>query len=72
MVFNDRVKELRISHKLTQVQVAAGIGLTDRNYQRYETDGPVPNYKMLLALADFYNVSVDYLMGRTDKKEVNS
>ena len=41
------------------------------NYHRLESDGPKTHYDTLLKIADYYNVSVDWLMGRTDKREVN-
>ena len=42
-----------------------------RTYAYYESGGRMLPPQVLCALADFYNVSVDYLLGRTDKKEVN-
>ena len=42
-----------------------------RSYQRLEVDGQKTLYGTLLKIADFYDVSVDWLMGRTDKREVN-
>ena len=71
MIFNERIRNLRAAHHLTQKTVANEIKMAERNYQRLEVDGSTPNIKNLAALADLYNVSVDYLMGRTDKKEVN-
>ena len=42
-----------------------------RNYQRLEADGNTPNYVNLIKIADIFNVSLDYLTGRTDQREVN-
>lgn len=42
-----------------------------RSYQRLEMDGRKTHYDTLIQIADFYDVSVDWLMGRTDKREVN-
>ena len=42
-----------------------------RNYQRLEAKDNTPNFANLLQIADYYDVSVDWLMGRTDKREVN-
>ena len=69
MIFNDRVKALRIEKKLTQTQVAEASGMILRSYQRLEKDAK-PHYESLMNLAEFFDVSVDYLMGRTDKREV--
>jgi len=67
----DRLKELRKAHRATQKTVAAAIGTTERQYQDYEYGKNKPGCDILIALADFFNVSIDYLVGRTDKQEVN-
>lgn len=71
MVFNERLKILRAGKGLTQEEAAGTLDFNYRHYQRLEADGHLPNYKSLLQIADFYEVSVDWLMGRTDKREVN-
>ena len=72
MIFNDRLRALRQERGETQAQVAAAIGTAIRNYQRLEiADGATPSYKNLLALAEHFQVSLDYLVGRTDKREIN-
>lgn len=50
----------------TQRQVADGIGIAEQAYQRYEYGRTVPSALALIALADFFNVSLDYLVGRSD------
>lgn len=67
----ERLRELRSEKKLTQVQVAELLGIEKRNYQRLELLDMIPPAKHLVTLADFYNVSVDYILCRTDKREVN-
>ena len=52
-------------------QVAKMLGIEGRTYQRLEITEVLPPARHLVALADFYNVSVDYILGRTDKKEIN-
>ena len=71
MIFNDRLKLLREEQNLTQVKAAEGIGVPPRSYQRLEMDGNKTHYDTLLKIADYYGVSVDWLMGRTDRREVN-
>ena len=71
MIFNDRIKALRKERGMTQGQTAQALSITLRNYQRIEADGNTPNYINLVRLADFFDVSMDYLAGRTDKREVN-
>lgn len=69
--FGEHLKEMRISFNYTQKQVASNIGITERNYQRYEANDQRPSFDILICLADFYNVSLDYLVGRTDNPEIN-
>ncbi len=71
MIFNDRLKILRIEKGLTQEEAAGTLEFNYRHYQRLEADGHLPNYKSLLQIANFFEVSVDWLMGRTDNREVN-
>ena len=66
----ERLKLLRKEHGYTQKEAAEGAGIIEQLYQKYEY-GNKPAYDNLLALADFFNCSVDYLMGRTDNPEVN-
>lgn len=68
MSFPERLKELRASRGLTQKEVADGVSMAHMAYQKYEYGTREPAYKYLIALADFYNVSLDYLTGRTDKR----
>lgn len=70
MIFNERIKKLRKERQLTQTQVAEQCGMVVRAYQRLEADAK-PHYTSLLNLAVFFDVSVDYLMGRTDDREVH-
>ena len=71
MIFNERLKELRAEKGLTQVQAAEAISIAYRNYQRLEADGNLPNFSNFVAIADLFEVSLDYLAGRTDVREVN-
>lgn len=65
MSFAERLRELRSSRKLTQKDVYTAIGVSPIVYQRYEY-GHSPAYQQLIALADYFDVSLDYLVGRSD------
>ena len=69
--FSDRVRELRKEKGLKQRELADICGLTLRGYQQYEYAVGFPDVPKLVILADYFDVSLDYLMGRTDKREVN-
>ena len=66
MTFADRLRELRAARGLTQKDVYTAIGVSPIVYQRYEY-GRSPARDKLLALADYFQVSLDYLVGRTDE-----
>ena len=67
-LFAERLKELRKEKKVTQVQMAAFLEMTCRNYQRYEAGAAEPNLDSLIKIADYFGVSLDYLLGRSDEK----
>lgn len=67
-VFGQRLKELRQEKRLKQKEMADFLGCTDRNYQKMEYgDINVPALT-LMKLADFFDVSLDYLVGRTEQR----
>ena len=69
VMFADRIRILRSERNLTQAEVAREVELSPRGYQDLEL-GRKPKYDTLLRLADFFDVSVDWLMGRTQRREV--
>ena len=66
-VFSERLVELRDSRNLSQKEVAKEFGVVVRAYQRYEYGEREPQLSVLIRMADFYNISLDYLAGRTDE-----
>ena len=70
MELKQRIKKLRKEQKESQEAVARAIGITLRNYQRYEMGEGVPSYASLCALADHFQVNLDYLAGRTDVRDM--
>lgn len=64
------MKELRKFKKLTQTDVANGVGITFQTYSSYETDNTKPTPEMLCKLADFFGVTVDELLGRSTTPEM--
>lgn len=71
MIFNERLRALRKERGLTQAQAAQELSIAYRNYQRLEADGNTPNFSNLVQIAQLFDVSMDYLAGRTDVREVN-
>ena len=66
------LKILREEKKLNQADVAAFLGVSQQAYQRYENGSSEPNADGFIKLADYYNVSVDFLFGRTSIREMNT
>lgn len=64
-MFAKRLRELRKEFKLTQKQLSDIIGISDRTIGYYETGDRFPNEDILKKFADYFDVSVDYLLGRT-------
>lgn len=66
--FSQRLKKLRADKHLTQAQVAKRVGVTASMVSSYETDIRLPSYEVMMRLADLFGVSVDYLLGREEKR----
>lgn len=61
-----RLKELRKARGLSQVELAADLNISQNSISRYENGLREADYKTLIAFADYFHVSVDYLLERTD------
>jgi len=68
-IFAERLRALREGMKLSQAQIAAGVGTTQSSINRYENQVGLPPHKTLLWYADYFDVSLDYIYGRTDKPQ---
>ena len=64
-----RLQELRKEKGISQAAAGIDFGISRAAVAGYETKGREPDIKMLIRLADYYNVTIDYLVGRTDKRE---
>lgn len=69
--FQTRLRELRTDKNVMAKTMAENLGISYRNYQRYEKGEMDTPSSKLLSLANFFNVSLDYLVGRTDNPEIN-
>ena len=67
----NRLKELRFYKEKTQLQVQMETGIEQALLSKYENGVRVPPTETLIILADYYDVSMDYIMGRTDNPKVN-
>lgn len=65
-VFSERLLQLRKDKGLSQIALAKEIDVSTRVYQTYEYGSSEPGMSRLVRIADFFDVSLDYLTGRTD------
>ena len=67
--FGERLQTLRKDKNHTQAQIAVLFDITERAYRRYENGQSTPHYETLTKIADYFEVSLDYLTGRSDNPE---
>ena len=70
MKLTDSLKRFRKEFNLTQRAVADSAGMRQSAYSRYEQGIREPAYRQLRSIADAFNISIDYLVGRTDNPRV--
>ena len=66
-----RLRELRKNKKMSQVRLAIELNMTQNSISRYETGERQADYATLIKFADYFDVSVDYLLERTDNPKIN-
>lgn len=71
MCMQNNLRKLRKERKLTQLSLQMKTGIEQALISKYETGERIPPTETLVILADFYNVSIDYILGRTDNPEIN-
>ncbi len=69
MLFGNRISSLRMARGLTQEEMATAVGITRASLSHYEKNRRSPDYDTLNKFANFFQVTVDYLMGRTKDAE---
>ena len=65
------MKELRQKRKISQVKLAMDLSMNQNSISRYENGTREGDYKTLIQFADYFDVSIDYLLERTDNPKVN-
>ena len=69
MIF--RLKQLRKQKNISQLKLAMDLNLNQNSVSRYETGEREADYATLIAFANYFNVSIDYLLERTDNPKMN-
>jgi len=67
-IFSERLEKLRIDKNISQVVAAKDLEIGIRAYQYYENDEREPRMSVLVRMADYFDVSLDYLTGRTEQE----
>lgn len=70
-IFSSRLTVLRKERKLTLVQLGDVLGIKNQSVSLLEKGKNVPSFDTLIALADYFNVSLDYLVGRSDEPRIH-
>lgn len=68
---DNKLKQLRKEHKLTQVELQMRTGIEQALLSKFENGERIPPTETLIVLADFYNVSIDYILCRTNNPQIN-
>ena len=66
-----RLKEIRQARGITQLKLAMDLNMNQNSISRYENGEREADYKTLIAFADYFHVSIDYLLERTDNPKMN-
>ena len=67
-----RLKTLRKNKHISQLKLSLDLGIPQNSISRFETETRRPDYYTLIQLADYFNVSIDYLVGRSDNPDYKS
>lgn len=68
---NIKLRELRKERRISQLKLAMDLGMNQNSISRYETGERQADYETLIAFADYFKVSIDYLLGRADNPALN-
>ena len=68
LALNENIKKFRVARGLNQVEFAKILGVSKQCVSNWENDNVMPSIEMLVKIADFFNVTTDYVLGRNEKK----
>lgn len=72
LMLNENIKRLRLSRGLNQVEFAKIMGVSKQCVSNWENDNVMPSIEMLCKIADFFNVTTDYILGRNEKVYIDA
>ena len=71
LTLNDNIKKLRLARGINQVEFGKALGVSKQCVSNWENDNVMPSIEMLCKIADYFLVSTDYLLGRTEEKTID-
>ena len=71
-MLGENIKSFRLSKNINQVEFAKMLGVTKQCVSNWENDNVVPSIEMLCRIADFFNVSTDFLLGRVEERSLDA
>lgn len=71
LALNENIKKLRVARGLNQVEFAKTLGVSKQCVSNWENDNVMPSIEMLIKIADFFNVTTDYVLGRNEKTYID-
>ena len=71
LILNENIKRLRLVRGLNQVEFAKAMGVSKQCVSNWENDNVMPSIEMLVKIADFFNVTTDYVLGRNEKQYID-
>lgn len=70
-MFSERIRQLRIMRNLNQQELASKLGVSKQSVSNWENNNIAPSIEQILKIADFFHTSVDYIVGREDRKVID-
>ena len=71
LMLNENIKRLRMARGLNQVEFARVMGVSKQCVSNWENDNVMPSIEMLIKIADFFNVTTDYILGRNERTYID-
>ena len=71
LMLNENIKRLRMARGLNQVEFARVMGVSKQCVSNWENDNVMPSIEMLIKIADFFNVTTDYILGRSERTYID-
>ena len=71
LTLNENIKRLRLARGLNQVEFAKAMGVSKQCVSNWENDNVMPSIEMLIKIADFFNITTDYILGRNERPYID-